>query len=121
MLAVLAMLRVLRRPKLLKGLLQYFIYPSSVPFKQLEAEWLTLVVDAKHRNKGIANALTLSLFEEYRKRGVKSFKSTVSKSNVISCGLHDKLGFKFLGTFPLFGDQINIYEYELSATLKNGD
>jgi ribosomal protein S18 acetylase RimI-like enzyme len=112
MLAFWAVLKILQNPKLFNGLLQYFIYPRKVPFKQIEAEWLTMIVDIKHRNKGIAKKLTLSLIDEYRKRGIRRFRSTVATKNTITCCLHEKFGFKLLGTFPLCGEQINIYEYE---------
>jgi GNAT superfamily N-acetyltransferase len=113
MLAWWALLRILKRPKLLHGLVQYFVYPAMLPFKEIEAEWLTMVVDREHRNRGIAKALMASLIEEYRKRTIKKFRSTVAIRNTITCRLHDKFGFTLLGTFPLCGDRINIYKYEL--------
>ena len=108
-----ALLRILKQPKLLHGLVQYFVYPVRLPFKEIEAEWLTMVVDREYRNRGIAKALMASLIEEYRKRTIKKFRSTVADRNTITCRLHDKFGFTLLGTFPLCGDQINVYKYEL--------
>jgi ribosomal protein S18 acetylase RimI-like enzyme len=113
MLVLWGILRILQKPKLFYGVLQYLVYPRKSLFKEIEAEWLTLVVDTSHRNQGIAKALTLSLIEEYRKCGVNKFKSTVPHGNIVSCSLHDRLGFKFIGTFFLCGELINIYEYEL--------
>ena len=115
MLAFWAFLRILRHPKLVNGLVQYLIYPSTVPFKQIEAEWLTMVVDAKHRNNGIANKLMSTLIEEFKKRGIRKFKSTVATKNIITCYLHDKFGFKLLGTFPFCDDLVNIYEYKINT------
>lgn len=112
LLAFWALLKILQNPNLLNGLLQYFIYPRRVPFRQIEAEWLTMIVDINHRNKGIAKELTSSLIDEYRKRGIRRFRSTVATKNRITCCLHERFGFKLIGTFPLCGDQINIYEYE---------
>lgn len=112
MLAFWVLLRLVQQPKLLIGLLQYFTYPKRIPFKDIEAEWLTMVVDSKNRNKGIAKELALSLIDEYKKRGITRFRSTVATKNIITCRLHEKLGFKLLGDFSLCGDHINIYEYE---------
>jgi ribosomal protein S18 acetylase RimI-like enzyme len=108
-----ALPKVLKQPKLLNGIVQYLIYPVRLPGKEIEAEWLTMVIDREHRNRGIAKALTASLIEEYRKRLTKTFRSTVAIRNTVTCRLHDKFGFTLLGTFPLCGDRINVYKYEL--------
>jgi ribosomal protein S18 acetylase RimI-like enzyme len=108
-----ALLKLIKKPELLKGIVQYFIYPAKLPVKEIEAEWLTMVVDREHRNRGIAKALTASLIEEYRKRLIKKFRSTVAARNTVTCRLHDKFGFTLIGTFPLCGDRINVYKYKL--------
>jgi len=112
-LAFWAFLRLLRQPKLTWGLLQYFSYPGRIPCDHIKAEWLTLVVRREYRNKGIGKRLTLSLIDEYRRRGVKQFKSTVPSNNKISCLIHDRFGFQLLGTFELHGERINVYGYNI--------
>ena len=110
-LSLIAILKLVQNPKLLIGIIQYFIYPQKVPFKHIKAEWLSMVVDSEYREKGIGKKLTLALIDEYNKRKITQFKSTVSNKNTITCGLHEKIGFEFLGNFSLCDEQIRIYKY----------
>ena len=112
-LAFWALIRLLKQPKLIWGLLKYFRYPAIVPYNYIKAEWLTMVVRKESRNKGIAKKLTLSLIDEYRRRGVRQFRSTVASNNKIICMIHDRFGFQPLGTFELNGERINMYVYNL--------
>ena len=104
--------RILVRPQLLSGLLQYSGDSRKNSLSPVKAELLTLVVAEKYRGKGLGNKLTLALIDEYRKRGVKEFLSTVSSDNIISCSIHEKNGFELLGTFDLHGKK-NLYKYSL--------
>ena len=113
MLAWRASLTLIKRPMLIRGVVQYFFYPARTSSDSVEAEWLTMVVDRNYRGKGIAKALTKSLIEEYKKRGTKKFRSTVAANNIISCRLHEKYGFKLTDSFELCGNQINVYHYYL--------
>lgn len=108
-----ASLELLRQPKLIWGLVQYLNYPGRVPCDHIKAEWLTLVIRREYRNKGIGKKLTALLIDEYMRRGVKQFKSTVPSNNKISCLIHDKFGFQLLGTFELHGERINVYVYNI--------
>jgi RimJ/RimL family protein N-acetyltransferase len=108
-----ALMRLIRQPKLIAGLIQYFRYPQKTPYKYIKAEWLTMIVKKEYRNMGIGKKITFELIEEYRRKGVIQFKSTVPSDNRISCAIHDQFGFKFLQTFELSGVNINIYIYNL--------
>lgn len=108
-----AFISLSRQPRLVSGLIQYLSYPHKMPYKHINAEWLTMVVRKEYRDKGIGKKITSSLINEYRRRGVKQFKSTVPSNNRISCAIHKSFGFRFLGTFGLHGDYINIYVYNL--------
>ena len=108
-----AFLRLLRQPGLALGLLQYISYPGRVPYSHIKAEWLTMVIRREYRGKGIAKRITISLIDEYRRRGITQFKSTVPSNNRISCLIHDSFGFQLLGKFKLHGECINIYAYYL--------
>ena len=106
-----AFLRLLRQPRLVSGLLQYLSYPGRVPYNHIKAEWLTMVIRREYRGKGIGKKITTSLIDEYRRRGVTQFRSTVPSNNKISCLIHDSFGFQLLGKFKLHGECINIYAY----------
>jgi GNAT superfamily N-acetyltransferase len=112
-LACMAFMELLKQPHLIWGLLKYFTYPERIPYKNIKAEWLTMVVGKNYRNKGIAKKLTRALIDEYRRRGVTQFRSTVSSNNKITCMIHDKFKFQFIGTFKLMGERINIYRYNV--------
>jgi GNAT superfamily N-acetyltransferase len=112
-LAFWAFLRVLRQSELLKGLLQYFGNPGRDPYSHVKAEWLTMVVGKDYRGKGLGRKLTLSVIDEYRRRGVEEFLSTVPSDNRISCSMHDKYGFELLGTFESHGIRLNVYRYSI--------
>ena len=108
-----ALTRLLRQPKLVSGLVQYIRYPQQMPCKYIKAEWLTMVIREGYRGKGIGEKITSSLIDEYKRRGVKQFKSTVPSNNRISCAIHKSFGFRFLETFELHGVLMNIYVYDL--------
>jgi GNAT superfamily N-acetyltransferase len=110
-----ALSSMLRQPQLISGLFQYFRYPQKMPCKNVKAEWLTMVVRKEYRGQGIGKKFTSSLIDEYKRRGVKQFISTVPSNNKISCAIHKNFGFRFLGTFSLHGDCINIYVYNIKA------
>ncbi|MBN1134504.1 MAG: GNAT family N-acetyltransferase [Methanosarcinaceae archaeon] len=111
LMAFFAFLRLLQKPDLIHGIVQYLGYPDKMSHDAIKAEWLTMVVREEYRNKKIGNILTSSLIEEFRKRGVKQFKSTVASKNEISCRIHVRYGFKFMRTFNLHGEEINVYKY----------
>ncbi len=104
---------LLRQPKLVSGLVQYIRYPQHVPCKYIKAEWLTMVIREEYRGKGIGRKITSSLIAEYRRRGVKQFKSTVRSNNRISCAIHKNFGFRFVEAFELHGVPMNLYVYDL--------
>lgn len=108
-----AFLKLLQKPDLIHGIIQYLVYPDKMSRDTIKAEWLTMVVREEYRNKRIGNILTSSLIEEFRKRGIKQFKSTVASKNEISCRIHDRYGFKFMRTFKLHGEEINVYKYTI--------
>jgi len=70
-----------------------------------------MVIRREYRSKGIGKRITISLIDEYRRRGVTQFKSTVPSNNKISCLIHDSFGFQLLGKFKLHGECMNIYAY----------
>jgi len=111
--------RIIRRPELVAGLTGYLLYPNKIPCKNIKAEWLTMVVKKSYRNMGIGKEITISLIEEYGRKGIKQFKSTVPQNNRISRALHEKSGFRFKNTFILNGESINMYLYDSSYKNKN--
>ena len=108
-----AFLKALQQPKLIQIIILYLLYSKRVPFGDIKAEWLTMMVRREYRGRGIGEKLALSLTDEFKNRNITQYKSTVAVENIVSCRLHEKLGFKFLGTFELGGESINIYKYDI--------
>lgn len=108
-----ALPRIIRQPKLIFGIFPYLFYSKRVPFADIKAEWLTMIVRSKYRGMGVGKELTSSLTNEFKARNISQYKSTVSACNLISCSLHEQYGFKLLGTYNLAGEMINIYSYEV--------
>lgn len=108
-----ALSRIFRQPQLISGLFQYLRYPQKMPCKDVNAEWLTMVIRKEFRGRGIGTNFTAALIEEYKKRGVKQFISTVPSNNEISCAIHKSFGFWFRGTFILNDNSMNIYVYDI--------
>jgi ribosomal protein S18 acetylase RimI-like enzyme len=107
--------RLITSKGLLRRILSCFLYPSKVPNYNIKAQWLTLVVKKEYRNNGIGRKLTFSLIEEFKRRNINKFKSTIPLANSISCSMHRKYGFKLIETFLFGGDQFELYIYEMDT------
>ncbi len=105
--------KLIKNPHLIWGITKYASYPKSTPFKNIKAEWLSMVVKKEYRKIGLGKEFTTSIIKEYKKRKVKQFKSTVPAQNKISCSIHEKFGFKLIGQYELHYEKINIYKYKL--------
>lgn len=112
-LVFLAFLKLLRYPRLIIGSFQHLNNHTRGFYNDVKAEWLIMVVKRNYRGQGIGKKLTSSLISEYRKRGVKKFNSTVRTDNMISCHIHEKVGFQFIGRFESHDEKMNRYRYEI--------
>ncbi len=100
----------------LGDLMGYLNYSGKIPTHGIPAEWLTMVVNDKYRGMGLANLLTGALIDEYKKRGIAEFRSTLDSRNVKSCSLHEKFGFLLLEQVSLLGQIMNVYKYQIPDT-----
>ena len=108
-----AFLKLLRHPNLIIGLFQHLNNHTRGFYNDVKAEWLIMVVERNYRGTGIGKKLTSSLIYEYKKRGIKKFNSTVRSENKISCHIHEKFGFQFIGTFESHDEKMNRYRYNI--------
>jgi GNAT superfamily N-acetyltransferase len=95
-------------------LMGYLNYSGKVPMHGIPAEWLTMVVREQYRGMGLANLLTNALIDEYRRRGISEFRSTLESRNVTSCHLHERFGFTLLEQVELLGQTMSIYKYRVT-------
>lgn len=100
---------LLRQPGLIVSALRYGLRASNAPRSEFPAEWLTMIVAREAEGRGLGTRLTQALFDEYRRRGVTTFKSTVAAHNAASCRIHDKLGFERLCVYELGGEPTVLY------------
>ncbi len=82
-------------------------YAYAAPFKSRAAyRWSaesTVYVRRDSRGKGIGRALYADLLARLRAQGVLNVIGGITLPNQASVGLHEALGFKFVGKFPLVG------------------
>lgn len=113
-LAFWGLMELVKNKNLIKRTFDYFLFPIKIPYHDIKAQWLTLIIKKEYRNKGIGRKLTLSLIEEFKRRNVKKFKSTVFLYNKVSRLMHHKYGFKSLGTFQFDKEQLELYIYNIN-------
>lgn len=80
------------------------------------AEW-SVYLDAGSRGRGIGLALSEALIRAGRRAGLHSVLSRVTEGNTVSEKLHEKLGFRKVGTFKQlgqkFGRRYDVIAYQL--------
>ncbi|MBI5061115.1 MAG: GNAT family N-acetyltransferase [Candidatus Aenigmarchaeota archaeon] len=77
---------VIRKPGILRQLLHS--YPSEI-----KPEMLFLYVDSKNRGSGIGKKLVASTEKEFKRRGIRRYKITISANNKART-FYEKIGFK---------------------------
>jgi ribosomal protein S18 acetylase RimI-like enzyme len=108
------LLQVVRRPALLKGILQTFAYPRKMNPRHGEAETLFLGVTERARRQHIGSRLHSATAKESRRRGATVLECTVDKTNERANIYHVKRGFKLVGAFDIYGRTMNIYAMPLN-------
>lgn len=82
-------------------------YATAGPLRSMGAyDWtaeLTVYVAEEARQSGIGTALYASLLEVLTEQGYRNAAAAVSLPNPASVRLHEKQGFKPVGTFPAVG------------------
>jgi phosphinothricin acetyltransferase len=62
-----------------------------------------------HRRRGMGAGLYLSLFALLRLQGFYAAHAGITLPNVASVGLHESLGFRFVGTYPAVGYKLGAW------------
>jgi L-amino acid N-acyltransferase YncA len=74
-------------------------------------------VHQHHRGRGLGHQMMLALIEAARERGVHAMVGGIDASNAASIALHQRLGFKHVGTLPQvgfkFGRWLDLAFYQL--------
>lgn len=77
----------------------------------------SVYVHKDHRGEGLGKAIMLALIEAARERGVHAMIGAIDASNAGSMALHERLGFRHVGTLPQvgfkFGRWLDLVFYQL--------
>ena len=105
-LSFLLLFQILKRPIIIKNILETFLYPQkdSGP----KAELVVIAIDDKYRGMGIGKKLVRALESEMKKRKIKEYKLTVTKRNKNANDFYTHLGFKKFSEFSLYGKEWNV-------------
>lgn len=106
--------RILLCPLRIPSLSRQFFLNLNLKKIESKAELVTIAVDNAYRNKGIGQLLFRALVEDFRKKGIVSFKLTTDAKNVAASRFYKKLGFTAARSFKRFGTKQNIYAYFLT-------
>jgi len=74
-------------------------YHLDIDWEGKVAKIQALIVERKHRKKGIGKKLVNHFLHKARKEGCCAVVSRVNRKNQVACSFHEKLGFKEAGTY----------------------
>lgn len=101
-------------PMIIPSLLRHAYFNLNLKKIESKAELVTFAVDSSYRNKGIGQLLFRALVDDFRKKGITSFKLTTDAKNEATIRFYKKLGFTLAHSFNRFGTKQNIYAYFLA-------
>ncbi|HRR07039.1 MAG TPA: GNAT family N-acetyltransferase [Victivallales bacterium] len=101
----------------IKKAIETLRYPvKKLPDNLPTAELLDLAVDSTYHGKGVAHGLFLRLCDEFRKRGINSFKIPTGASLTRAHRFYEKMGATKVCDFELHSGEktiIYVYTYDL--------
>jgi ribosomal protein S18 acetylase RimI-like enzyme len=100
---------LVRRPTLLRNIIETFTYPEQEGKVPVAAELVVIAVDATMRSKGQGAALCDALDADFRRRAILRYKVTVNQSNDGANRFYQRQGFQLADSFRLYGRGWNLY------------
>ena len=100
---------LIRRPVLIRNIIETFTYPKLEGEAAVSAELVVIAVDSSFRSHGLGAALCSALDEDFRCHGVTQYKVTVNHSNDGANRFYLRQGFQLAHTFRLYGRGWNLY------------
>lgn len=107
----LLILKVLRKPVLIKNILETFLYTEKD--KGPKSELVVIAVLKKLQGKGIGKKLVKSLESYFKKEHINKYKLTVY-ANKKAVNFYKKLRYLKLSEFNMYGRQWDIYEKKIN-------
>jgi ribosomal protein S18 acetylase RimI-like enzyme len=100
---------LVRRPALLRNIIQTFTYPEQEGKVPVAAELVVIAVDATVRGQGQGAALCNALEADFRRRSITRYKVTVNQSNDGANRFYQRQGFQLADRFRLYDRGWNLY------------
>lgn len=110
-LALLLFIQIIRKPSLIKNVVETFLYPKKDA--GVRAELVIIAVDRNYQGKGLGRQLVDALEEAFGKTGIKLYKLTVH-ANKKSVGFYEHLGYSRTAEFSLYGKMWYVYEKSIA-------
>ncbi len=105
---------LLRRPTLLRNIIETFTYPGQEGKVAIAAELVVIAVDATTRGQGQGALLCDTLDADFRQRGITRYKVSVNQSNEGANRFYRRQGFALADSFRLYGRGWNLYTRTLA-------
>ncbi|MEK6794995.1 MAG: GNAT family N-acetyltransferase [Spirochaetota bacterium] len=102
------LLGVVRNPSVIGKLVETLFY-SEKEGEEIKPELVVIAVDGAIRSKGIGAGLVSVMDEEFKRRGVATYKVTVHNEMERSNHFYRKLGMTLAKSFTLYGVVWNVY------------
>ena len=106
-------LKILIKPHLIKKVFETLFYSKKSGADNTKAELVSIVVMSNQRGKGIGKKLFNELVLFFKANNISKFKVMVGKNNTGANKFYESLGFNFSSTFNLYGQDMNIYTYNI--------
>lgn len=105
--------RIFARPYIIFSLIKQFCLNKNLESVGTKAELVTIAVEDSHRGQGVGKTLIKFVVDNFRSKGITSFKLTTDAKNRDVNNFYNKTGFKLLNSFDQFDIKQNIYVYEI--------
>lgn len=114
-LSILVPIALIRRPWLVKDLMQTLKYPKLTEVPEIEAEMLFISIERPYRKTGLAKEFIAAVLSAFRERGVPRTKVTTEVQNEVVNRLLVALGFHVERDFDFYGKAMRLYTYVIPA------
>lgn len=110
-LSFLLLFQLIRRPVLIKNVVETFLYPKKDVGPK--AELVVIAVRKNYQGKGLGHDLVDMLEESFKKDGIRRYKLTVHADKK-AVGFYEHLGYSRLSSFRLYGKMWFVYAKKIS-------
>ena len=111
-LSFLLILQLIKKPRLLKNVLETFLYPKKDTGPK--AELIVIAVDRNYQRKGLGKKLVRALEGAFKSDGIRRYKLTVHADKK-AVGFYKHLKYSRVSNFNLYGKMWFVYAKKISS------